>query len=126
MTSIDSNTTAPRHAAYRRILFASACAALATLAGAAGASAQMVGFMPDVYVDIDEREPRIQPRGVVRRLQNRGFVEIGRPRFDGQAYVVDATHPSGSRLRLVLDAYDGAMLGRRVIGQAYPDRKSVV
>lgn len=121
MTSIDSLPNATSHGtgAYRRLLFASACAALATVAGASGASAQMVGFMPDVYVDIDEPEPRIEPRGVMRRLQNRGFVEIGRPRFDGRAYVVDATHPSGSRVRLFVDAYDGALLGRRVIGQAY-------
>lgn len=122
MTSIDSKSSTERSSksAYRRLLVAGACAAIATFAGAQDASAQMVGFMPDIFVDIDEPEPRIQPRGVVRRLQNRGFAEIGRPRFDGQAYVVEATHPGGSRVRLFVDAYDGALLGRRVIGQANP------
>lgn len=122
MTRTDSISTkaSSRKAACRRLALAGALAA-ATFVGAPGASAQMFGFMPDVYVDIDG--PRIPPRGVVRRLQNRGFVEIGRPRFDGEAYIVEATHPSGSRMRIVLDAYDGAMLGRRVIGPAVPPER---
>lgn len=64
-------------------------------------------------------EPPLSPRAVAYSLQDRGFTEIGRPRFDGRAYVVDATGPRGARLRLVVDARDGAVIGREVVGEPY-------
>ncbi len=53
------------------------------------------------------------PRAVAWRLAERGFTEIGRPRFDGRAYVVEAFNPNGARVRLFVDAQDGAILGRQ-------------
>ena len=55
----------------------------------------------------------LPPRAVVWRLNDRGFTEVGRPRFDGRAYVVEATGPYGDRVRLFVDAGDGAVLGRQ-------------
>ncbi|MFD0937216.1 hypothetical protein ACFQ12_18805, partial [Methylobacterium trifolii] len=53
----------------------------------------------------------LPPRVVAWRLAERGFSEIGRPRFDGRAYVVEALGPNGARVRLFVDAEDGAILG---------------
>ena len=53
------------------------------------------------------------PRAVAWRLSERGFSGIGRPRFDGRAYVVEAFNPNGARVRLFVDAQDGAILGRQ-------------
>ena len=53
------------------------------------------------------------PRAVAWRLAERGFTGIGRPRFDGRAYVVEAFNPNGARVRLFVDAQDGAILGRQ-------------
>ena len=54
----------------------------------------------------------ISPRSIVWRLNDRGFTDISRPRFDGRAYVVEAESPRGGRVRLIVDARDGAVLGR--------------
>ena len=62
----------------------------------------------------------ISPRAIVWRLNDRGFTEIGRPRFDGRAYVVDAESPNGGRVRLVVDARDGAVIGRVRLGPPLP------
>lgn len=64
-----------------------------------------------------EPEAILPPRAVVWRLNDRGFTEITRPRFDGRAYVVEASGPYGDRLRLFVDARDGAILGRERLGQ---------
>lgn len=71
--------------------------------GAAPAQAQY-GYEPDLLMP---------PRAVVWRLNNRGFTEVTRPRFDGRAYVVEATGPYGDRVRLFVDGRDGAVLGRQ-------------
>ncbi|NNM71297.1 hypothetical protein [Enterovirga aerilata] len=47
---------------------------------------------------------------IVERLEDRGFEDIGRPRFDGSVYVVEATSRRGGAVRLVLDPYDGRIL----------------
>lgn len=56
-------------------------------------------------------------RAVLWRLSDRGFTEITRPRFDGRAYVVEASSPYGDRVRLFVDARDGAILGRQRLGE---------
>lgn len=61
----------------------------------------------------DRFDDLLPPRAVVARLSDRGFTQIDRPRFDGRAYVVEATNPYGDRIRLFIDAEDGAVLGRR-------------
>ncbi|WP_375465803.1 hypothetical protein [uncultured Methylobacterium sp.] len=77
-----------------------ACALLLMLGGTAHAQ----------YAFDDEIMP---PRAVVWRLADRGFTGIARPRFDGRAYVVEAFAPNGARMRLFVDAADGAILGRQ-------------
>ncbi|WP_342153806.1 hypothetical protein [Methylorubrum sp. SB2] len=100
-------------------------AALLLGAGLQGASAQGYswGYGPeDVYGApraVYRAEPALSPRSVAYSLQDRGFTEIGRPRFDGRAYIVEATGPRGARLRLVVDARDGAVIGREVVGEPY-------
>lgn len=80
-----------------------AAAACALLAGSAlSAQAQ--------YVFEDEILP---PRAVAWRLSDRGFTGIGRPRFDGRAYVVEAFDPRGDRVRLVVAPDSGAIVGRQ-------------
>ena len=48
----------------------------------------------------------------MRSLMQRGFIEIGRPRFDGAVYVVEGVNARGMRLRLVIDAFDGGVISR--------------
>jgi hypothetical protein len=81
------------------------CAALIAL-GAGPAQAQF----------FDPFDDMLPPRAVVWRLNDRGFTEVTRPRFDGRAYVVEATDRYGDRVRLFVDAADGAVLGRQRIG----------
>jgi hypothetical protein len=51
------------------------------------------------------------PRDViVERLEDRGFEDVGRPRFDGSVYVVEATSRRGGAVRLVVDAFDGHII----------------
>ena len=79
---------------------ATACALL--LGQALSAQAQ--------YVFEDEILP---PRAVAWRLGDRGFTGIGRPRFDGRAYIVEAFDPRGDRVRLVVAPDSGAIIGRQ-------------
>jgi hypothetical protein len=72
-------------------------------ASLAPASAQWLGPPP---------EGPIPPGSIVRSLMNRGFIDIGPPRFDGEVYVVDGVNARGTRLRLVIDAYDGSLISR--------------
>lgn len=98
-------------------------ATVLSLFGAGEASAQYAyGYVGTYRAPVyeDEMAP-IPPRAVVYRLQDRGFSEIGRPRFDGRAYVVDATNPAGNRVRLYVDAGDGAIFGRQRL-DAPPNR----
>lgn len=106
----------PMHRRLSRTLVSGALALLAAGAAAPTASAQSVYYAPRGYYD----EPvLISPRAVAYRLQDRGFSEIGRPRFDGTAYIVDATNPAGARIRLFVDARDGVVLGRQRLDSSY-------
>ena len=78
-------------------------AGILTLWAASVAQAQYA-YEPDLL---------LPPRAVVWRLSDRGFTDVTRPRFDGQAYVVEASNPYGERLRLFVDARDGRIVGRQ-------------
>ena len=109
-----------RHALSRAFLGAIAFAGLC--AAAPQASAQFGYGYARVYPGpfyYEEAPPPMPPRAVVYRLQDRGFTEIARPRFDGTAYIVDATNPVGARVRLFLDARDGAVIGRQRLDTPY-------
>jgi hypothetical protein len=73
-------------------------------AGLAPASAQWFGGFGGF------EEAPIPPAAITRSLMRRGFVEIGRPRFDGAVYVVEGVNARGMRLRLVIDAFDGGLI----------------
>ncbi|GEP00926.1 hypothetical protein [Methylobacterium haplocladii] len=96
-------------------------AAVLSLFAAGDASAQFAyGYMRTYPGPAYEDElPPIPPRAVVYRLQDRGFTEIARPRFDGRAYVVEATNPAGSRVRLFVDVREGGVIGRERLDTPY-------
>ena len=75
-------------------------------AGLAPASAQWFGGLGGF-----EERP-LPPTAIMRSLMRRGFIEIGRPRFDGAVYVVEGVNARGMRLRLVIDAFDGGVISR--------------
>ena len=99
-------------------------AASALIAATTGAASQALLF-PSPFFD-DGPERLIPPRAIVHRLQDQGFSEIARPRFDGTAYVIDATNSAGARVRLFVDARDGDLIGRRRLdGLAEPRSRLV-
>jgi len=68
----------------------------------------------------DDRDMPMPPRAVVWRLADRGFSAIARPQFDGRAYVVEADDPYGERVRVFVDAHDGAILRRQRLSVSLP------
>ncbi len=96
----------------RRALVAALLAVMGGLAAADGARAQY---------DDREVEVVLPPRAVVAHLGRQGFTALGRPRFDGVAYVVEAESRWGNRVRLFVDARSGAILEReRLEAPLYP------
>ncbi|UMY19756.1 hypothetical protein MMB17_10860 [Methylobacterium organophilum] len=93
-------------------------ASLAALALSVATGAAMAQGYGRTF-EFEEAEPLMSPRAVAFRLFDRGFTEIGRPRFDGAAYVVDATNPAGARVRLIVDPRSGAVLGRERLDVPY-------
>lgn len=59
----------------------------------------------------------ISPQAVVDRLEDQGYEDVGRPRFTGTVYVVDATAPGDMRMRVVVDAIRGIVLNRTALGE---------
>jgi hypothetical protein len=82
-----------------------------TALGPDAARAQFA-YEPDLFMP---------PRAVIWRLNERGFTEVTRPRFDGQAYIVEASNPYGERVRLFVDARDGRVLGRQRLDAPTPE-----
>jgi hypothetical protein len=72
-----------------------------------GTARAQYAYEPDLF---------LPPRAVIWRLNDRGFTDVTRPRFDGQAYVVEASNPYGDRVRLFVDARDGRIIGRQRLG----------
>ncbi|MGU3359797.1 hypothetical protein ACLBWX_05630 [Methylobacterium sp. M6A4_1b] len=89
----------------RDAISAGSLALLLSLSAFAFSPAQaQYAYEPDLFMP---------PRAVVWRLNERGFTEVTRPRFDGRAYVVEASNPYGEHVRLFVDARDGRVLGRQ-------------
>lgn len=108
----DPRSGITRHSIRRRLTgplcaLAAACALIAGSAVTARAQ----------YVFEDEILP---PRAVAWRLGDRGFTGIGRPRFDGRAYIVEAFDPRGDRVRLVVAPESGAIIGRQQLDAPVP------
>ncbi|TXN22308.1 hypothetical protein FV217_11230 [Methylobacterium sp. WL9] len=113
--------THPSHSNSRRVRCALLGSAVLSLVAASDASAQFAYGYMRTYPGpaFEDDPPPIPPRAVVYRLQDRGFTEIARPRFDGRAYVVEATNPAGSRVRLFVDAREGGIVGRERLDTPY-------
>ncbi|WP_438344553.1 hypothetical protein [Methylorubrum populi] len=109
-------------AALRRGLGLGLTGALLAGAGLQAAAAQ--GFYREIYgpprAVFFEESGLLPPREVVDDLRDRGFSEIARPRYDGRNYRVEATSPRGQRVRLVVDAREGDVIGREPLGVYYP------
>lgn len=80
--------------------------------------AAVLASVPAQAQYFDRFDGLLPPRAVMARLSDRGFTEIARPRFDGRAYIVDATDRYGDRIRLFIDAEDGGVLGRQRLSAA--------
>lgn len=62
----------------------------------------------------------LAPDEITDRLEDLGFDEIGRPRYDGRSYVVDATTRTGGRVRLVVDPVRGTVMNQYALGRLRP------
>ncbi|MFC7398616.1 hypothetical protein ACFQU1_15560 [Chelatococcus sp. GCM10030263] len=71
---------------------------------------------PDVYGD--ELMP---PEAVVRMVERRGFAVEGPLRRRGDVYIVHAVDGRGDLTRLMVDAFDGTIVSRRVLASASRD-----
>lgn len=76
----------------------------------------MLGLCRGASAQFAFEEEILPPRVVAWRLAERGFSGLGRPRFDGRVYVVDAVSPTGVPVRLFVDPAAGAIVGRQRIG----------
>ena len=74
------------------------------------------------FEDPGERVRPLPPFAVVNRLEDQGYDDVGRPRYDGSTYVIDATAPDGRRVRLTVDAFRGRLLDRSPLGGSSPRR----
>lgn len=59
---------------------------------------------------------RVSPASIVDRLEDQGYEDVGRPRFTGTLYLVEATAPGGMRVRVAIDAVRGMILNRTALG----------
>src|SRR5215211_4508314 len=86
-------------------------------AGLAPASAQWFGGLGGYA------EGPLPPTAIMRSLMQRGFIEIGRPRFDGAVYAVDGAVISRTRLDAPL--LPPADVGRERSARAAPLRGEI-
>lgn len=107
----------------------SAIIALTVLSGHAAAGSRFEErFLRGGYVEVDDRggyrqggrsaryEDVMPERDIVRSLIRRGFVSVEEVRLRRDRYIVEAVRPNGALIRLVIDAYDGEIIGRERIG----------
>lgn len=101
------------------LLAAAALAGLSAPAGAQWYGGYTYNAPPPPYGYPDPAYRRPLPRDVVvERLEDLGFDDVGRPRFDGDVYVVEATGRRAGPVRLVVDAYSGRILRQSPLGMA--------
>jgi hypothetical protein len=74
------------------------------------------GYPPPPGYDPREAD-FLSPGEIVDRVEAAGFDVLGRPRYTGRDYVVEATTRSGARVRLVVDAVRGRILTRTALGR---------
>jgi hypothetical protein len=71
---------------------------------------------PPVFRGNDRPLP---PYVVVERLEAQGYEDVGRPRYNGSVYEVEATGLSGARVRVVVDAFRGHVVDRYAISRGW-------
>lgn len=98
---------APVAAMRRARRAAGLLAAVAALTLASGVALAQGYYAPEIY-----DEP-LSPREVVRSVRSEGFAQISRPRLTRGFYVVEGTDVNGWRMRLLVDAYSGAIVDAR-------------
>jgi hypothetical protein len=59
----------------------------------------------------------IHPVEILDYLYGSGYSNVRRPRLRGDVYVVVATDDNGRRVQLAIDAYDGRLLQRKMMGR---------
>lgn len=117
----------PERPAMARICVAVALAFLAT--GATPAAAQRFEYRyfgygyrpftpPPAYEEIEEP---LSAGEVARLLRERGLRPVGPIRRGRDTYTAEVETRTGERLRVVVDAYEGTLLQRRVIARALPE-----
>lgn len=117
----------PERPAVTHVCLALALVFLAT--GATPAAAQRFEYRyfgygyrpfvpPPAYEEIEEP---LSAGEVARLLRERGLRPVGPIRRGRDTYTAEVEARSGERLRIVVDAYDGTLLQRRVIARALPE-----
>ena len=119
MNQMQSYTAQARRGSARTWL----AAALLTVGAAGPAAAQWFDGPPRPYMY--NRPPPIvrdarplPPYAIVERLEEQGYENVGRPRFDGSVYEIEATGLSGARVRIVVDAFRGNVVERYAVSRA--------
>ncbi|WP_332119445.1 hypothetical protein [Azorhizobium caulinodans] len=74
-----------------------------------GAFAPYLSNPPDIGISLDAT-------AVMQSLEARGFSGVSRPVLRGRTYVCEATGPRRERVRLMVDAGTGVIVGLTVIG----------
>ncbi len=99
---------------------AAAALALAGLLACAGGGVSTPAAAQAFY-GVEEVDAVLAPRAVLGRLSRDGYRAFSHPRFDGEAYTVDADSPWGNRVRLIVDARSGRLIDReRIEAPLYP------
>ncbi|GGF45328.1 hypothetical protein GCM10007301_01080 [Azorhizobium oxalatiphilum] len=65
----------------------------------------------------------LDPKALKGSLEARGFTDLSRPILRGRTYICEATGPRRERVRLLVDADSGVIVGLTVLG--YDNRSSV-
>ena len=113
--------------ALRPVLLGAAfCAAMsATMPALAQWYDRPPGFNtpPELYGDRPQPVFRgnarpLPPDEFVERLEEDGYEDVSRPRYNGSTYEIDATSRRGRRVRIVFDAFRGNVVERFALGGA--------
>lgn len=110
----------------RRVRTALATGFLAIGLGALAAPASAQWHIPGPWAfaaPYGMEEAPLPPRAALGSALRHGYRPVSRPRFTGETYILDAMGPRGDLVRLVVDAYDGRLVGRaRVASALVPPR----
>lgn len=84
------------------------------------------GYYPEPPAPVYRAPERFPFTDVEPMLRSMGMRAIGRVRVEGNTYVVDATDPSGTRVRVRIDAFNGRILALAPTGAAPVVRRAPV